>query len=96
MEHILCEIRDKMRKVRDPIDRFEQISVSNPLVVDYKNRYFFTIFTANALTLSCESLGVIQIPSGTWADLSFLEGMKLFATNQANLVPVFVRCTDIK
>ena len=83
-------------KGRPFIDETVMISATRPLVLDYKNRYFITIFTANALTLSLEEWGTISIPAGSWADISFPPETKVFATNQSSNVPLLVRCTDVK
>ena len=77
-------------------DQTVQISATMPYVIDYKNRYFVTIFTPNNLTLSLEDWGSISIPAGSWADISFPAGTRVFATNQTSTVPILVRCTDVK
>lgn len=76
-------------------DETVMIGATRPLVLDYKGRYFITIFTPNALTLSLEDWGNINVPAGSWADLSFPTGIRVFATNQATPVPVLLRCTDM-
>jgi hypothetical protein len=77
-------------------DATVQISATMPLVLDYKGRYFITIFTPNALVLSLEDWGTISIPAGSWADISFPAGTRVFATNQSTTVPILLRCTDVK
>ena len=86
----------KLQRGRPYEDQTVMISATMPLVLDYKNRYFITIFTPNALVLSIEDLGSISIPAGSWADISFYPGTKVFATNQTTTVPILVRCTDVK
>lgn len=98
---LLCSIRDILKdinesvKVREPMDIVAQISANNPLVLDYKNRYFIFVWSANALTLTIEDLGSIGVAAGTWTNLSFQAGTRIYASGQNSLVPIFVRCTDV-
>lgn len=97
---VLCEIREILKelktaqKARPNIDKIEQISAYNPLVLDYKNRYHIFLWSPNTLTLSLEDLGTMTLTQYVWTNLSFMTGFRIFATGQATLVPIYVRCTD--
>lgn len=79
---------------RPPIDSSPQISASQPLVIDYKDRRHLFLISANALTFTVEDLGTLTVAQNTWTNIGYQEGMRLVPTAQATLVPVFVRATD--
>ncbi len=93
VENLLRSIDESTEK-RDPIDATYQISSSQPLIVEYKERRHLFIWSANALTLTLEDVGSLSVSANTWTNIGYTEGMRLTPVNQVSTMPVFVRATD--
>ena len=93
-EHKILDRLDTIINGTTNIDHTYQLSASSPYILDYKERKYVYVWTTSYLTLSLEELGTFPVPAGSWMNLSLTPGMRIFATNQTNLVPIFVRCTD--
>lgn len=91
----MCDIETlkKLLQSRPPIDETYQISATQPLVVDYKERKHLFIFSANALTLTIDDIGTLSVSANTYTNIGFQQGMRLVPT-QTSLTPIFVRATD--
>jgi len=89
----LCDIR-QATKTRPDLDRIVQLSNSLCYTLDYRDRYHVYVWSANTLTLTLEDLGTVTVEGGSWTNLSFTTGMRIFAQGQSSIVPILVRCTD--
>lgn len=90
---ILCTIRDLLTS-RPDTEQTYQLSSTQPYIIDRKDRKYLYLYTRNQLILSIEDLGINSTSTTGWVDITFQQGMRLFATNQVNPVPVLVRATD--
>lgn len=93
----MCDIDlDQLKKLfayRPPIDETYRISATQPLVVDFQERKHLFIFSANALVLTVEDIGVLTVGANIFTNISFQQGMRLTPV-QTTPVTVFVRATD--
>lgn len=81
---------------RSPFRKTVMISATTPVVLDYRDRKFVFIYSANSLTLTLEDLGTIALAANAWVNISFQPGMFIYAQSQVANVPVFICCTDDK
>ena len=79
---------------KPPIDATPQISTTQPLIVDYKERRHLFLWSPNNLTLTVEDIGTLTVTSNTWYNIGYPPGFRLTPVSQSSLVPVFLRATD--
>ncbi len=90
---LLTQIRDLLQS-RPDVEQTYLLSASQPYILDRKDRKYLYLYTTIALTLSIEDFGTITTPSVGWLDITLQQGIRIYATNQTNPVPVLVRATD--
>ncbi len=89
----LLKAINKNTDKRVPLDAIYQISSTQPLIVEYKERRHLFIWSANALTLTLEDIGTLSVSANTWTNIGYTEGMRLTPASNT-IVAVFVRATD--
>ncbi len=93
LDKVLASLKARIEG-RSPFQKVVMVSATTPIVLDYRDRKFVYLYSANALTLSLEDLGTIAIPANTWINISFSPGLFIYAQGQVANVPVFLKQTD--
>ena len=100
LEHIHSDINtlkklyDERTGHRAPFDIMIGLSSTVGWSLDYRDRKYVFIFSAQTLSLNLGDLGNLNLPAGTWTNISFRPGTIITATGQTNLVYVAIKQSD--
>lgn len=68
------------------INTLYNISTSQPLIVDYKERKHLFLFSHDTVNLTLEDMGTLYIPAGVWVQFDFPTGMRVTPSNPAAIL----------
>ncbi len=100
-EHLdaLARIEKTFRNLletRPPVDvPMVAISATTAYILDYHNRKYVYVSSANSLTLTLEDLGTVSVSANALPILlPYPPGLRIFAQGQSSNVMIYIRCTD--
>ena|SRR5258708_2923341 len=90
----LKKLYDERTNHRAPFDTMIGISATQSWSLDYRDRKYVFVFSAQTLSLGMGDLGNVNLPAGTWTNISFRPGTIITAVGQTGLVYIAIKQSD--
>lgn len=89
IETLLLELQD-----RPDEDVDVALSSTQPYKLDYRGFKYLYVLSASVVTLTIEDIATITPVANQWCNISFMPGMRIFASSSSSLINVTIRATN--